>query len=234
MLLTTGVGAQVMADFTPSGQTRDGAVTFYGSESMNKKISYNNITGIPYWQNNYYPAYLYGPDNRKYGLTWIRVNLATHEIEYVNKKDEVEAAYTYEVSRVVIVDSIDSSKIISIFRNDIGDINVQYIKQGKLYYVQELNQGPVKLLRITHRELKVGDSMFRTLKRYYFVDRYEYYLQHQNRIEKLKKLNKDEIMQFLPVTPELEAYLKKNNVSFKKEEDVLKLLEIYKQNSQTQ
>ena len=223
-----------MADFTPSGQTRDGAVTFYGSESMNKKISYNNITGIPYWQNNYYPAYLYGPDNRKYGLTWIRVNLATHEIEYVNKKDEVEAAYTYEVSRVVIVDSIDSSKIISIFRNDIGDINVQYIKQGKLYYVQELNQGPVKLLRITHRELKVGDSMFRTLKRYYFVDRYEYYLQHQNRIEKLKKLNKDEIMQFLPVTPELEAYLKKNNVSFKKEEDVLKLLEIYKQNSQTQ
>jgi hypothetical protein len=94
MLLTTGVGAQVMADFTPSGQTRDGAVTFYGSESMNKKISYNNITGIPYWQNNYYPAYLYGPDNRKYGLTWIRVNLATHEIEYVNKKDEVEAAYT--------------------------------------------------------------------------------------------------------------------------------------------
>jgi hypothetical protein len=132
------------------------------------------------------------------------------------------------------VDSIDSSKIISIFRNDIGDINVQYIKQGKLYYVQELNQGPVKLLRITHRELKVGDSMFRTLKRYYFVDRYEYYLQHQNRIEKLKKLNKDEIMQFLPVTPELEAYLKKNNVSFKKEEDVLKLLEIYKQNSQTQ
>jgi len=228
------VSAQVTADIAPSGQTRDGSIVFYGSESFNKKISYNNITGIPYWKNDYYPAFLYGPDNRKFGLIWVRVNLATHEVEYVNKKEEVEAASRTEVSRVVVVDPNDSSKVVTIFRDDIGDINVEYIKQGKLYYVQELNQGPVKLLSITHRELKVGDSMFRTMKRYYFADRYDYYLQHMNRIEKLKKLNRDEIMEFLPRTPELEEYLKKNKVNFKKEEDVLKLLDIYNQKSQTQ
>jgi hypothetical protein len=35
--------AQVMADFAPSGQTRDGSIVFYGAEAFNKKIPYNTI-----------------------------------------------------------------------------------------------------------------------------------------------------------------------------------------------
>jgi hypothetical protein len=226
--------AQVMADFAPSGQTRDGSIVFYGSEAFNKKIPYNTITGIPYWKNDYFPAFLYGPGNRKYGLTWIRMNLATHEVEFLAKNDEVQAAYQNEVARVVVVDPVDSSKIITIFRNDIGEINVNYIKEGKLYYTQEMNPGPVKLLKITHRELKVGDSMLRTLKRFYFVDRFDYYLQLGNRVQKLKKLDKDELLKYIPRTPELETYLINNKVAFKKEEDVIRLLGVYRQNGQTQ
>lgn len=223
-----------MADFAPSGQTRDGSIVFYGSEAFNKKIPYNTITGIPYWKNDYFPAFLYGPGNRKYGLTWIRMNLATHEVEFLAKNDEVQAAYQNEVARVVVVDPVDSSKIITIFRNDIGEINVNYIKEGKLYYTQEMNPGPVKLLKITHRELKVGDSMLRTLKRFYFVDRFDYYLQLGNRVQKLKKLDKDELLKYIPRTPELETYLINNKVAFKKEEDVIRLLGVYRQNGQTQ
>jgi hypothetical protein len=58
--------AQVMADFAPSGQTRDGSIVFYGAEAFNKKIPYNTITGVPYWKNDYYPAFLYGSGGRKY------------------------------------------------------------------------------------------------------------------------------------------------------------------------
>lgn len=226
--------AQVMADFAPSGQTRDGSIVFYGSEAFNKKIPYNTITGIPYWKNDYFPAFLYAPGNRRYGLTWIRMNLATHEVEFLAKNDEVQAAYQNEVARVVVVDPVDSSKIITIFRNDIGEVNVNYLKEGKLYYTQEMNPGPVKLLKITHRELKVGDSMLRTLKRFYFVDRFDYYLQLGNRVQKLKKLDKDELLKYIPRTPELEAYLINNKVAFKKEEDVIRLLGVYRQNGQTQ
>jgi hypothetical protein len=234
LLSFTSAEAQVMADFAPSGQTRDGSIVFYGSEAFNKKIPYNTITGVPYWKNDYYPAFLYGPGGRKYGLTWIRVNLATNEIEFLAKNDEVQAAYPNEVARAVVVDPMDSSKILTIFRNDVGEVNVNYMKEGKLPYVQEMNPGPVKLLKVTHRELKVGDSMLRTMKRFYFADRFDYYLQQGNRVQKLKKLEKDEILKFLPDTPELQDYLSKNKVVFKKEEEVIRLLGVYRQNSQTQ
>lgn len=234
MILSVTARGQVMADFAPSGQTRDGSIVFYGSEAFNKKIPYNTITGIPYWRNDYYPAFLYGPGNRKYGLTWIRMNLATHEVEFVAKNEEVQAAYPAEVTRVVVVDPVDSSKIITIFRNDMGEVNVNYLKEGKQYYTQEMNPGPVKLLKITHRELKVGDSMLRTMKRFYFADRFDYYLQQGNRVQKLRKLEKDEILKYLPDTPELQEYLSKNKVVFKKEDEIIKLLGVYRQTGQTQ
>lgn len=234
ILCFSGAQAQVMADFTPSGQTRDGAVVFYGSEFFNKKIPYHMITGIPYWMNDYMPAFLYGPRNQKYGLTWIRINFATNEIEYQAGNDEVKAAYPNEVTRAVVVSPTDSSKVVTIFRNDIGEVNVNYIKLGKLFYVQEMNLGPVKLLKVTHRELKVGDSMLRTMKRFYFADRFDYYLQNGNRIEKLRKLEKDELLKYLPRTPELETYLANNKVAFKKEEDVIRMLGVYRQESGSQ
>jgi hypothetical protein len=231
LLAAGSVSAQVMADVAPSGQTRDGAVVFYGAESFNKKINYENIKGIPYWKNDYLPAQLYAPLNKKYGVFFIRMNFATNEIEFVGNNDEVKAAYGDQVSRAVVLDPKDSTKILTVFRNDLGEVNVHYINEGKRYYAQELNQGPVKLLKVTHRELKQGDSMMGTLKRYYFVDRAEYFVEQKNKIEKLKKLEKDEILKFIPKTPELEEFLRNNKVSLKKEEDVLRLLEIYNQKS---
>jgi hypothetical protein len=53
-------------------------------------------------------------------------------------------------------------------------------------------------------------------------------------VQKLKRLEKDEILKFLPDTPELQDYLSKNKVVFKKEEEVIRLLGVYRQNSQTQ
>jgi len=92
----------------------------------------------------------------------------------------------------------------------------------------------VKLLKVTHRELKVGDSMLRTMKRFYFADRYDYYIQQSNRVDKLKRLDKDELLKLLPRTPELENYLAENKVAFKKEEEVMRLLGVYRQGNGSQ
>jgi len=108
-------------------------------------------------------------------------------------------------------------------------VNLQYLKRNKRYYVQELNQGPVKLLKVCDRELRTGDSMLRTMKSYYFVDGIDYFIQHENRIEKIKKLNREEVMKFLPQPPSIEAWIKESHISFTKEEDVLRLLEYYNQ-----
>jgi hypothetical protein len=226
--LFQGSSGQSSFDFAPGGDVSQGSIIFYGSDGLNK-IPYNTITGIPYWKNDFLPAKLYAPGNKLYGTFWCKINLATQEVEYISKNEEILAAYPDKVSKAVFVSLTDSNQITAIFKNDIGDINVHYLSRNKRYYVQEMNQGPVKLLKVGDRELRTGDSMFRTLKRYYFVDVDEYFIQNGIKIEKLRKLNKDEVMQRLPQSPELEAWIRENNIKFNREEDILKLLEYYNQ-----
>jgi hypothetical protein len=221
--------AQIWAEFGPGGGDRQGSLIVYNSQQLNNRIPYEKIKGIPYWKNDYMPALLYAPGNKLYGTFMTKINLATREVEYINKKGEVLSAFPDELTRVVFVDPKDSTKIISIFRNDLPEVNLQFIKRNKRYYVQELNQGPVKLLKVCDREVRTGDSMFRTLKSYYFVDIEDYFIQHQNKVEKLKKLNRDEVMKFLPQPPAIEGWIKENNIRFNREEDILRLLEYYNQ-----
>jgi tellurite resistance-related uncharacterized protein len=222
-------GAQVSTGFGPSGAANGGSLIVYGAQELNNKVPYEIIKGIPYWRNEYLPAILYAPGNKLYGTFWAKVNLASREVEYINKNEEILSAYPDQLVKAVFVDLKDSTKIISIFRNDIAEVNLQFLSRNKRYYVQEMNPGPVKLLKVTDKELRVGDSMLRTLKRYYFVDVEDYFIQHENRIEKLKKLNRDEVMKYLPLPSSMDAWIKENNIRFNREEDVLRLLEYYNQ-----
>ena len=221
--------AQVSTGFGPGGGANGGCLIVYGAQELNNKVPYEIIKGIPYWKNDYLPAMLYAPGNKLYGTFWAKVNLASREVEYINKNEEILSAYPDELVKAVFVDPKDSTKIISIFRNDIAEVNLQFLNRNKRYYAQEMNQGPVKLLKVSDKELRVGDSMLRTLKRYYFVDVEDYFIQHENRIEKLKKLNRDEVMKYLPQPSSMDAWIKENNIRFNREEDVLRLLEYYNQ-----
>jgi len=231
LCLASGIcaSAQVVEEFGPGGGDRLGSLIVYNSQELNNRVAYEHIKGIPFWRSEYLPAMLYAPGNKLYGTFMAKVNLATREVEYINKNKQELAAYPDELVRAVFVDPNDTTKIISIFRNDLAEVNLQFIKRNRRYYAQELNQGPVKLLKVCDREIRVGDSMFRTMKSYYFVDDIEYFIQHENRIEKLKKLNREEVLKFLPQPPSIEAWIKDNRISFTKEEDVLRLLEYYNQ-----
>jgi hypothetical protein len=69
--------------------------------------------------------------------------------------------------------------------------------------------------------------MFGTLKRYYFADRADYFIEHGNKIDKIKKLNKEEVLSLLPRGSALEAYVRQNKIKFAREEDLIKLLDEY-------
>jgi hypothetical protein len=229
LCLTSQCFSQVITEFGPGGGDRAGSLIFYGSDAFNRKIAYENIKGIRYWKDEYLPAKLYAPANKLYGTYQAKMNIATRELEYIGKGDEVISADPDKLSKVIFIDPKDSTRILSIFRNDLGEVNVHFIKRNKRYYTQELNQGPVKLLKVTERELRIGDSMVSTLKRYYFVDIDDYFIQHENRIEILKKLNKEEVLKYLPHSPALDGWIKEQNIRFNREEDVLRLLEYYNQ-----
>lgn len=225
--MTIAAQSQVMADFSPSGNVVDGSIVIYGANNFNSKVLYENIRGIPFWRNEYQPAILYAPGNKCYGLHWIRINQVNDEVEFINSRDEINAALPAQVPRIEVVDMKDSSRIITVFRNDLEEVNVYYGNNRKPY-VQELNRGPIRLLKVMNKELKQGDSGI-VYKRYYFVDRPDYFIQAGNRLNRLKKLDREEILAFLPKIEPLDAYLAKNRPSLRKEEEVIQLLAIYNQ-----
>ncbi len=81
--------AQIWAEFGPGGGDRQGSLIVYNSQQLNNRIPYEKIKGIPYWRNDYMPALLYAPGNKLYGTFMTKINLATREVEYINKNGQV-------------------------------------------------------------------------------------------------------------------------------------------------
>jgi hypothetical protein len=69
--------------------------------------------------------------------------------------------------------------------------------------------------------------MFGTLKRYYFHDEYEYFIQVGNRYHRLKRLSKDEFFKWLPGASLYSDWIKNEKLQFKKEPDFIRFLEHY-------
>ena len=221
-LIAINSQSQTFIETAPSGSTRDGSLIVYGMDGKNAKIPYERITGSPFWNPDWRMGALESPDGKSKGRLAVRLNLVTHEIHFKDNKDFELAADDGTVARLGYLNDKDT---VAVFRNDFGPINMYYNRNKK--YAQIMNGGEYRLLKVTIREVKSADSMFGTLKRYYFADRADYFIEHGNRIEKVKKLNKEEVLSLLPRSSEMEAYIKKNKIKFSRDEDLIKLLEEY-------
>ena len=129
-----------------------------------------------------------------------------------------------QVRKVIIYDSADNN-IRTVFRNNVPEIKA--ILNEKDILVQEMNQGNYKLLKMVRRKIESADSMFGTLKRYFYKDQYEYFIEKGNRIEKLKRLNKDNFLEQLPSSSKYAVWIKEKNLNFKKEKDFIIFLDYY-------
>jgi hypothetical protein len=57
-------------------------------------------------------------------------------------------------------------------------------------YLHVLNSGNCQPLKYTKRIVDSADSLFRTQKRYFFADEVSYFLRLNDKVEKIKRLNK--------------------------------------------
>jgi hypothetical protein len=119
----------------------------------------------------------------------------------------------------------DSSKIETVFRCNIPEIKKK--ARCKNCFVQELNQGDIKLLRITQRQLSSKDSLFFTQKTYHFKDDNEYFIEHNGLYDKVKRLHRDLVYTYFPGATGFDAWVKKMNIDFTKEEGLLKFINYY-------
>jgi hypothetical protein len=198
----------------------------YGAGNLNSEVPYSKINGSPYWNSEFVNATIYLACE-SYISCPVRLNIATNEIHFLNKSGDELIAKTGTVEKIVFHNTDSSVKNFTVFRKDFGVINSH--PKFKDQYVQELNQGYLQLLKISRKTLKVGDSLFGTQKKYSFHLEESYFLKHNNRIRVLKKLNKKEILQYIPLYRNLEEWINSNNINFASEKDIVRFIDYINQ-----
>ena len=220
-------GAQVYIELGNVQNKRDAfsSVNVYGSDGLRRSIPYDEIRGSAYWKSNWSKAYFYDQRDTFIGIYRARFNFVTNEVHYLDRNGMEGAVIPGTLNRVILMQEADSTAIATVFRDNISEI--QRRSTCKTCYVQELNQGNVKLLKITKRIVKSKDSLFYTIKKYYFEDEAEYYLQFNEKYEKIRKLNKENLFSLLPNTSAYSDWISDQKLKFNKEEDFIYFINYY-------
>lgn len=195
----------------------------YGSDDLSDRIPYTRITGSPFWKDNWQLATLYA-DTRKVTTVPVRLNLATNEIHFL-ENDKEYVLLDKNVSIIAFHPGTDTSTTTQIFIQHVPDMSL--MSKNFNGFIQVMNRGNYQLLKYTERKVSSADSLFRTQKRYFFADELHYFLRFNEKIERIKKLRKENILEFVPSASSYSSWIAENNIDFKKEPDVIRFLDYY-------
>lgn len=226
-LICSGIAAQVMIEAGPPPNPRDGFgnIVVYGSDGLKKNIPYDVIKGSAFWKNDWQKAFFFDTRDSSLGSYMAKFNMVTQEAHYLDRNGVERAVIPGELNAVVFMSREDSTKIEAVFKTNIPEIRRKTL--CKNCFAQELNQGHTKLLKITQKRVSEEDSLFGTKKKYTFVDDVEYFIQTDDQYNRLKKLNKDDLLIFLPGSGAYAGWIRKNGLRLNKEADCLVFLEHY-------
>lgn len=182
-----------------------------------ERIPYYRIKGSPFWKDEWENAELVTVDGKLIRVP-VRLNFVTGEVHFLlNNKERVLA----ETPLRKIVFQDDSTVFVSNVPNLL--LNNKALEG----FFQVLTTGKFHLLKYVKRTVNSADSLFGTQKRYFFSDEVFYFLQNNNKIDRIKKLNKDNFLKLLPSPGSSVEWAEKNHIDFKKEKDVIRFLNYY-------
>ena len=230
LLSTLGLlicNAQVYVEIGPLQNNRDafGSVVVYGSDGLRRNLPYDEIRGSAFWKSDFSKAYFYDQRDTFLGIYKARFNFVSNEVHYLDRSGAERAVIPGTLSKIIFFQNIDTTAIATVFRSNPEAISKR--AACKPCYVQELNQGDVKLLKITNRVVRTKDSLFNTVKSYFFDDEVEYYLQFYERYERIKKLKRENIFSLLPNTSAYINWINERKLNFKDEADYIIFLDYY-------
>lgn len=181
------------------------------------RIPFTRIRGSRFWRDNWEIADLYTTSGKANNIN-IKLNFVTGEIHF--KKNEEE----------VILEGFTVMKIY--FKKDsttfLANVPNLYLQNSKMNApILLLTSGKYQFLKYIQRNLSSADSLFRTQKRYYFSDKIYYFLRHDDIIEPIKKLSKENLFKLLPATTSYNSWIIKSDINFKKENDVIRFINYY-------
>jgi hypothetical protein len=195
----------------------------YGSDGLSKTIPYTRIKGSPFYKDEWLLASIYSGDKLAFVMP-VKLNIATNEIHYT-KNDEEKVLTGVNVTVLAFHAGRDTSVTTDVFLRNIPNLllNNKTIDD----YIQVMNGGHFQLLKYTKRKVGSADSLFRTQTRYFFTNEDYYFLRNNDRIERLKKLNKENVLEFLPSALAYQSWIAENKIDLRKEQDVIRFLTHY-------
>ncbi len=200
------------------------SINVYGTGEIGKKVSYNQVAGSPFYRHQWQQARLYDRQGRNYGQWPVRFNLVSQEVHYLDSRQNEMALPLELIGKIEFLDSV-SDRVTDQFFSVNSDMARQTDCKGCLYLV--MNEGQTSLLKITQRVVREADSLFGTMKRYYYHDNNEYFVQSEKQFNRLRKLSREDFFNHIPGASLYMDWIKKQKLKFKKEEDYLIFLKYY-------
>lgn len=205
----------------PANRAKNGELTIYGMANYSS-IPYESINGSPFWRDEWKLATMYTDNPKEKWTKKVKINLATGEI-YFQEPNGNELVVANNIVKSIVFyknDDLKNSETKFDYLYDAVLLN----KNTSNAFVQELTTGNIKLLKLITKTVASKDSLFGTLKTFYFVTNTKYFIYTNNKAYLLKKLNKENILEHLPEASSYENWTKNNKIDYKKEEDAVKLL----------
>ncbi|MEO0000643.1 MAG: hypothetical protein RL766_689 [Bacteroidota bacterium] len=222
-MVAVRLNAQLMIEQGPSASTRDGGIYIYGLTGKENKLRYEKINGSPFLDEAWKNATLYDSKGNTFGKFRVRLNLATHEVHYLDKSG-IENSDNVQIARVELDSSYISKGEGRVFSSDEEVIRSKF--KGQVKFAVHLNDGYYTLMRVTVREVSKSDSLFSTMNRYFFKDKNFYFLKSGRQTVYLKRLSFQELRRCISAE---KWPLQRNDFSgnpVSQEEEVLGLLNL--------
>lgn len=199
-------------------------VNFEGVSNLGKqRLTYDQVKGSPFYYEDFQQAEIFMADGRSLGRYMVKFNLLTQEFHFLGK-DNAEMVVPNDLARkIVVYDKSDTSLQKAVFVRTLDFTSPSGKPLGE--YAEQLNVGHAVLYKVEKKNVVTADSLFGTLKRYYFGTTYAYFIGINGRVNQLKKLSEDAVFTALPAVGKLEDWARKNKLNLKREEGVLALMQ---------
>lgn len=198
-------------------------VNFEGVQNSSKmRLPYSSVKGSPFFMDELLWATFYDKKGKVTGKQKAKVNLASQEIHFIGEK-EMEYIAPVELANRVVLSHVQKNDTVAVFVRSVPGL--QFNNKPLSDYVQQLTFGEAVLYKHTKRYVASADSMFGTLKRYYFASQNSYFLKFDADPVYINKLSLNALLSILPGSNGIQEWAKKNKINVRREDDLIALIE---------
>jgi hypothetical protein len=209
-----------------------GTVRFNDPSRIGQKmvtLNYSDITGTPFWDEHWKPAFLFIRNGPVVKLKNVKMNLYTSDVHYIDNDGKELVAATGSIQKLIFLNEKDTSKIASVFEcfTDVTDKNT-------IAYYKILNNGKFRLLQVRKSYIRTGNYdalQGKSEARFFFKTTYA--ITDSLNTYPLKGLKQNNILPIIYPADSAEQWLKKSRNKLNSEKEVITFLN-YVNNRQKQ